>query len=84
MGQLLPLIIKVKVTITQYNITNVCKLLHNMSRPNGHTIRPKHALEIKDILLSHNYIEISSVTMQYKSKMENCYWHRLQNVINVT
>ena len=44
MGQLRPLIIKAKVTITQYNITNVCKLLHNMSRPNGHAIRPKHSL----------------------------------------
>ena len=42
------------------------------------------ALEIKDVLLSHYYIEISSVTIQYKSKIENCYWHRLQNVINVT
>ena len=44
MGQLRPLIIKAKVTITHYNITNVCKLLHNMSRPNGHEIRPKHSL----------------------------------------
>ena len=30
-GRLQPLIIKAKVTITHYNITNICKLLHNMN-----------------------------------------------------
>ena len=70
MAQLRPLIIKAKVTITHYNITNVCKLLHNMSRPNGHAIRPKHSLglafvcQLVNLEDKHDMIMIGTNTMK--------------------